>query len=161
MPLRDGRMPVVTSVLDRLTAAPASGAIGSIRPGTLAALSLAVQRDLEHLLNTRREEELIPAEYHAASASLLNFGLPDPTFYSLKSPADQQRMRRSIESALQSFEPRLGNVTVTIEGFDEVKPVLHFRVEAVLKIEPAPEPIAFDTEFRLDSGQFALKGHPR
>jgi type VI secretion system protein ImpF len=161
MPLRDGRLPVVTSVLDRLTDSPSAVTIGSIRPGTLAALSLSVQRDLEHLLNTRREEELVPAGYRAAAASLLNYGLPDPTLYSLKSAAGQQQMRRSIESALQAFEPRLANVSVAIEGWDDARPVLHFRVEAVLKAQPVPEPVVFDTEFRLESGQFALKGRAR
>jgi predicted component of type VI protein secretion system len=74
MPLRDGRIPVITSVLDRLAgdattpSAPRPGTIGTVRPGTLTALRNSVLRDLEHLLNTRREEQLVPAEYHESTA---------------------------------------------------------------------------------------------
>jgi type VI secretion system protein ImpF len=161
MPLRDGRIPVITSVFDRLTDSPQSGVIGSVRPGTLGSLRQAVLRDLEHLLNTRREEELIPAEYRESAASLLNYGLPDLSVYSLKKAAEQHRLRRSIETALHLFEPRLGNVSVTLEGWDDAKPVLHFRVDAVLRVEPAPEPVVFDTEFSLESGKFTLKGRSR
>lgn len=161
MPLRDGRLPVVSSVLDRLTSAPASGTIGSVRPGTLAALSLSIQRDIESLLNTRREETLVPSGYPASAASLLNFGLPDLSVYPLKTASGQNRLRRDIEAALRVFEPRLAGVSVALEGWDEVKPVLRFRVEAVLKVEPSPEPVVFDTEFSLESGQFSLKGRRR
>jgi type VI secretion system protein ImpF len=165
MPLRDGRVPVITSVVDRLTDSPRnspqSGVIGSVRPGTLGGLRHAVLRDLEHLLNTRREDELIPADYHESAASLLNYGLPDLSVYSLKSAAEQHRLRRSMETALRLFEPRLSNVSVAVEGWDAAKPVLRFRVDAVLVVEPAPEPVVFDTEFSLESRRFTLKGRSR
>jgi type VI secretion system protein ImpF len=161
MPLRDGRLPVVASVFDRLTAPPPRGAIGSIRPGTLAALRDSVRRDLENLLNVRREESLIPPDYPQAARSLLNYGLPDLSVYSLKSSADQQKLRRSIEAALRSFEPRLTNVSVAIEGWDHSRPVLRFRVEAILRVEPAPEPVVFDTEFWLENSRFTIKGRSR
>jgi type VI secretion system protein ImpF len=161
MPLRDGRVPVITSVFDRLTAPAASGAIGSVQHGTLASLRNAVLRDLEHLLNTRREAELIPADYRESAASLLNYGLPDITMYSLKSAAEQHRLRRSMEAALRLFEPRLSNISVVVEGWHDARPVLRFRVEADLNVEPAPEPVAFDTEYSLESGKFALKGRSR
>jgi len=161
MPLRDGRIPVVTSVLDRLTETPSAGTIGTVRPGTLAALRQAVLRDLEHLLNTRREENLIPEGYRESGASLLNYGLPDLTVYSLKRASEQHRLRRTIEEAVRVFEPRLGNVSVAVEGWDEARPILRFRVEAVLRVEPSPEPVVFDTEFSPESGKFKLKGRLR
>ena len=161
MPLRDGRVPVISSVLDRLTDGRGSGLIGSVRPGTLAALRFSVLRDLEHLLNTRREEQLVPPDYQESAASVLNYGLPDLSLYSLKSASGQQRLRRSIETALRLFETRLSNVAVALDGWDEGRPILRFRVEAVLNVEPAPEPVVFDTEFALDSCKFQVKGRPR
>jgi type VI secretion system protein ImpF len=81
--------------------------------------------------------------------------------YTLKNAADQHRLRHSMEAALRFFEPRLSNVSIALDGWDESRPILRFRVEAVLKVEPAPEPVVFDTEFSLDSGKFSLKGRPR
>jgi type VI secretion system protein ImpF len=161
MPLRDGRLPVLSSVFDRLTDGPSSGSIGSVRAGTLAALRDAVRSDLERLLNVRREERLVPAGYPESAASLLNYGLPDLSVYSLKNPADQQKLRRAMEAALRTFEPRLSQLSVTIEGWDEARPVLRFRVEAVLRVEPVPEPVTFDTELWLENSRFSIMGRPR
>jgi type VI secretion system protein ImpF len=157
----DSRTPVTTPILDRLTARPYRGTIGSIRPGTVAALYLAVQRDLEILLNTRRAEQPVPAGYQLCSSSLLNFGLPDLSLYSLRISSEQHRLRKSIDAAIRFFEPRLSNVSVFLNGWDEKRPVLRFRVEATLKAGAAFEPVVFDTEFRLDSGRFGVKGRLR
>jgi len=161
MPAQDTRVPVATPILDRLTAKPYRGTIGSIRPGTLAALYVAVQRDLEMLLNTRRAEQPVPAGYLQCCNSILNYGLPDLSLYSLRTSADQHRLRKSIEAAIKIFEPRLSNVSVFLDGWDERRPVLRFRVEAVLRADTTLEPVVFDTEFRLESGRFGVKGRPR
>jgi type VI secretion system protein ImpF len=161
MALRSDRTPIVPSVLDRLTAEPHTRTIGSSRPQSLSGLYRALQRDLEFLLNTRREHELIPRSYRESASSVLNFGFPDLLVYCLRLPSDQNRVCREIENAIRIFEPRLTGVTATLSGWDEVKPVLRFRVEAILKVEPAREPVVFDTELRIESGNFILRGRPR
>jgi type VI secretion system protein ImpF len=161
MPVRDGRIPMVASVLDRLTDSSYSGTLGANRPGTLATLRESVLRDLEYLLNTRREERLIPVGYPECSSSLLNYGLADLTQYSLKNPSEQDRLRRAIGSAIAALEPRLTQVAVVVERWDGAKPLLRFRVEAMLRNEAAPEPVVFDTEYSLENGRFMLRGRRR
>ena len=71
-------------------------------------LKKAVARDLEALLNTRQETlEEVPAEFTEVSRSLLVYGLPDFTTFTLLSQNDRTRVRRSIEQAIARFEPRL------------------------------------------------------
>jgi type VI secretion system protein ImpF len=149
---------VVPSVLDRLISDPRNVEIGAVQPGSLRALKLSVERDLDALLNTRREGDLIPPEFQASAQSLLNFGLPDFSSYMLRSSTDQNRLRRDMETAIRAFEPRLANVTVSVEGWDDLNPVLRFRVEGILRVDPAPEPVSFDTVFRADTGKFAVRG---
>jgi type VI secretion system protein ImpF len=152
-------MRVVPSILDRLIAGPYKGVIGTFRQDSAEALRQAVQRDLDDLLNTRREEQLLPPAYHEAASSLLNFGLPDFTVYNLRSTSEQHRLRKAIETAVRVFEPRLANVSVFLDGWDELKPVLRYRLEALLKIDPAPEAVVFETEFKADTRRFAVKAN--
>jgi type VI secretion system protein ImpF len=121
-------------------------------------LKASLWRDLNALLNTRRKEEEIPEEFTEANRSLLTFGLPDFTSYSLKSPLDQNRLRRALEAAIRRFEPRLEKVTVTLESTGETDPGLRFRVDALLRVEPVPEPISFETLLQPGSGRFVVAG---
>jgi type VI secretion system protein ImpF len=145
---RPGSNTLVASVLDRLIS-PSSGVeIGSIRPGSPKALRLSVERDLNALLNTRRATGLIPDEFQAASASLLNYGLPDISSYNLG--GDPQGLRRDIETAIRAFEPRLSGVTVTVEDWDRFSPVLKFHIKATLRTGSDTEGVSFATVFQAD-----------
>src|SRR6266542_6569827 len=112
---------IVPSLLDRLTDHEPTHRDESVpsRSQSLRALKAALWRDMNALLNTKRREEEIPEQYAETARSLLTYGLPDFTSYSLKSPADQNRLRRAIESAIRRFEPRLERINVTIELPDE------------------------------------------
>ncbi len=51
-----------------------------------------------------------------------------------------------VEQTIRRFEPRLTHVRVTlVEPEDSLEATLRLRIEALLRAEPAPEPIAFDT----------------
>lgn len=139
---------LVASVLDRLISPASVVEIGSVRSGSLKALRLSVERDLNALLNTRRGANLIPEEFQAVSASLLNYGLPDISSYNLG--GDPQGLRRDIETAIRTFEPRLSGVTVTVEDWDRFSPVLKFHIRATLKTGPDPEGVSFATVFQAD-----------
>jgi len=111
----------------------------------LRQLTQAVARDLEALLNTRQEAlEELPSELVEVSHSLRTYGLPDFTALSLTNPQDRQRIRRALEQAIAVFEPRLDRVRVTVETPHQHEQALHFHVEALLRVEPAPIPVAFD-----------------
>jgi len=127
----------------------------------LRALKAALWRDMNALLNTKRREEELPEQYVETTKSLLTFGIPDFTSYSLKSPSDQNRLRRAIEAAIRRFEPRLEKINVTIQLPDEADPTMRFRVDAFLQIEPAPEPVTFETVLPPGTSHFLIVGEGR
>lgn len=149
---------IVPSVLDRLILPGYDGEIGSLRPDSLEQMEVSIARDLRALLNTRREEWLVPKEFEEASSSILNFGLPDFLSYALRVPSEQARLRRTLENVIRTFEPRLTNIQVAIAGWDDNSQMLRFRVEAALKVEPMPEPVTFEAILQTDSSKFSVRG---
>ncbi|MGA2723886.1 MAG: type VI secretion system baseplate subunit TssE [Bryobacteraceae bacterium] len=154
---------VTPSLLDRLTDhAPNSPAEHPLsRLQALRVLKASLWYDLSALLNTKRREEEVPEQFTEVNRSLLTYGLPDFSSYGLKSEADQHRLRRAIEAAIRRFEPRLEKVTVTLEAPQETDPALRFRVDALLRVEPAPEPISFETVLQPESAHFVIMGDTR
>lgn len=154
---------VTPSLLDRLTDyqpnVPSENPLS--RTQAMRALKQSLWRDLSNLLNTKRREEEIPTEFTEANESLLTYGLPDFTSYSLKNPYDQHRLRRAIETTIRRFERRLEKVAVIFEPPEDTAAALHFRVDALLRVDPAPEPISFETLLQPDSYQFVVVGDER
>lgn len=115
----------------------------------------SILRDLEMLLNTRREEFLIPAEFEQTATSIVNFGIPDLSKCgSLRLGPEQAKLCRWIEDAIRIFEPRLCNVAVRVQDRENVNPVLRFRVEA--KAEFTARRVAFELGLKRDSGELAI-----
>lgn len=122
-------------------------------------LKKSISRDIEALLNTRRELlEGAPPEYKEVNNSLLMFGLPDFTSYSLLNPEHRKLIRRSVEEALTKFEPRLKSVQVTLEPPRKFDAALHFRIDALLRLDPAPEPVTFDAALQLGTSSYSVRG---
>ena len=126
---------------------------------TIRELKAAVSRDIEMLLNTRRELlEGVSQEYKEVQKSILMYGLPDFTGYSLASSQDQKVVRGEVEEALSKFEPRLKAVRVTLETRDKYNPTLRFRIDALLRTDPAPEPIRLDAALNMVTSQYSVHG---
>lgn len=155
----DNEVRVSQSVLDRLidldpkvsTEPPKS------QSTSLAELKQAVRRDLEWLLNTRCFYDVGDGGLEESLRSVAFFGLPDFTGASAKSHIEQARMTKAIETAIRNFEPRFINLKVTMEPVSNIDRLLRFRIEASLDVEPAPEPVAFDTVLQMGSGNFAVQ----
>lgn len=144
---------LVPSILDRLTEPKENGEIGSQRQRS--AIEESIIRNLDMLLNTRREEFLVPSGFEETATSIVNFGVPDLTKCgSLRSGPEQAKLCHWIEEAIRNFEPRLRNVEVRVLDRENVTPVLRFRVEA--KAEFASERLAFDLGLKRDSGELAV-----
>lgn len=131
---------------------------------TLPDIEEALHRDLTFLLNTRRAEEVIPTEFSEAARSIVTFGLPDFTGCSALDRTEQERIRKEIENAIRTFEPRLSNVTVSMDRPGKTggapkpsEPMLRYHVRALLNIEPEPEPVLFDAVLEPDSGRVAVE----
>jgi type VI secretion system protein ImpF len=145
---------VTQSVLDRLVAVedwPAT------RSQSVRFFREALKRDVEWLLNTRRPPLVQLDSWPAAKASVVNYGLPDITSLGLTSAADHNTLRLAIAACLRAFEPRLTDVHVTLEGSDLADRRLRFHIEGNLRLDPAPEEVAFDTVLELSSGEYKVK----
>lgn len=126
---------------------------------TLHELTRSVSRDLEALLNTRRELlDDRAAPYQAISDSILMYGLPDSTGYSLLNSHHRRRMRQAVEEAVKKFEPRLKLIGVSLEQQDKYDQALRFRIEAWLRVDPAPEPVSFNVQLHLSTSQYTVQG---
>jgi len=122
-------------------------------------LRASVARDLENLLNTRREAlDELPTEFANVNRSLLVYGLPDFTAFNLLDPSDLDRLRRAIENAIANFEPRLQLVRAQMEPLQPNDRAVRFRIEAMLRIDPTPEPVVFDTVLQLGRQEYIVKG---
>jgi len=158
----DADTAVTPPLLDRLIdLEPGNAADAPLtRNQSVRQLKTALRRDLEWLLNTRRIAEEAPETYEHLCHSLYNYGLIDVTSLAINSPRDRARLLRTIEGILAAFEPRLANVRV--RALDEATSggprVLRFQIEGLLKMDPAPERIFFDTVMQLSTGACQVKG---
>jgi type VI secretion system protein ImpF len=151
---------LVPSVLDRLIDFEPRVSTEPLasRPRTLAQLKESVKRDMEWLLNCKRSPEPVPIGLPHLERSLLTFGLPDLSASSLLNAHEQDSLRRAIETAIRRFEPRLTGVSVSqVQGLERDRSI-RFRIDAMLRIDPAPEPVTFDSMLQLTSKAFLVKG---
>ena len=119
----------------------------------------AVARDLEALLNARQEAlDELPTEFAEVQCSLLTYGLPDFTAFNPLNDSDRDQIRRALEQAIATFEPRLMRVRVSLQPWHEHERALHFRVEALLRVDPAPEQVTFDAVLRLHTQEYVVQG---
>jgi type VI secretion system protein ImpF len=116
-----------------------------------------LKRDLEWLLNTRQPPIDEIASKPAAKASVINYGLPDISSLGFNSASDQRALRIAIETCLRNYEPRLMDIRVSLQSSDTVDRRLRFHIEGNMKLDPAPEEIAFDTVLELTSGEYKVK----
>jgi type VI secretion system protein ImpF len=148
--------PVVYSLIDRLIDDP-DAPLPTLRSSSTKYFKDSVRRDMEWLLNTRAP--LQSPHGKESERSLYTFGLPDITSISLLSHRDRQKLTASILSAIVKFEPRIINPRVVlVTANDQRVQSLRFIIEGVLRMEPNPEPIAFDTVLDLSSGQYKMPG---
>src|ERR1700675_3442837 len=129
------------------------------RAQSVRVMKNAVRRDLEWLLNSRSVAFEPDEALRELNRSLYVYGLPDFSSYAAASAADQAKLLREIMGAIKLFEPRLADVRIIpVEvpgsGLKEFK----LRIEALLRMDPSPEPVSFDTVIELKSGVCRISG---
>jgi type VI secretion system protein ImpF len=158
-----GDLTVTLSVLDRLIdrEPKTSSEAPLTRSQSVRIMKAAVQRDLEWLLNTRRIFQEPDEGLKEVNRSVYVYGLPDFTTYAIASPADRAKLIRQLVTAIKTFEPRLLNPRlVPVEKDTGGIQQLHFRIEGLLAMDPAPEPVSFDTVVEVRSGACQVSGGP-
>jgi type VI secretion system protein ImpF len=150
--------PVVYSLLDRLID-DKDNPLPTMRASSTNYFKDSVRRDLEWLLNTRAPIEAPHGK--ESEHSLYTFGLPDISSISVLSYRDRQVLTKAIQSAIVKFEPRIQNPRVVlVTASDQRVQSIRFIIEGVLRMEPNPEPVAFDTVLDLSSGEYKMPGDP-
>jgi type VI secretion system protein ImpF len=154
---------VTLSILDRLldNEPDNRNEAALTRAQSIRLLKASLRRDLEWLLNTRRIADDILDNYPDLAQSVYGFGLPDFTSFSFANVKDRGRLLRALEASVRNFEPRLTAVKVIpLEASSEggAKKLLRFQIEGLLKMDPAPERVSFDTVLQLTTGEYQVKG---
>jgi type VI secretion system protein ImpF len=159
MPSLDKEGPVTLSLLDRLIDQEPDRNLEPpmTRAQSLRELRAALRRDLEWLLNTRCAIEEPPESLREVERSVYNYGVHDTSSLYLRSPKDQEFLAKSIKTAINFFEPRLQAVNVSIEPTTDEVHGIHFSIEGLLRMDPAPEPVFFDTLLEPTSGEYKVK----
>ncbi len=123
-------------------------------------LKRSVHRDLESLLNTRRIAQPATDALPELKASLYNYGLPDISSMSRDAHDSRARLLRLVEETISIYEPRLANVRASFveEPGAPTRRELHFVIHALLRMDPNPEPVLFDTTLDAASGEYQVKG---
>ncbi len=117
-----------------------------------------IARDLESLLNTRSEgARLIPDAFKECRASSLTYGILDFSSYSLLSPHDRDRIRRSLELAIGLHESRLTRVRVQLEPQRELDRALRFRIDALMDLGADDEKVVFDAVLQLNTQSYMVR----
>jgi type VI secretion system protein ImpF len=113
---------------------------------TLERLRRSVRRDLEALLNARRRWRSWPRGFGELACSPVGWGIADFSAGAFNDRNRREGLRAEVEATIRRFDPRLANVRVAlVDRVEQLEPVLRLRIDALLRVDPAPEPIAFDT----------------
>jgi type VI secretion system protein ImpF len=152
--------PVMQSLLDRLTdVQPDQREDARITHAqSVRQLKIGLQRDLEWMLNTRRIAIELPESAEALRNSLYSYGLPEFAGLNTTLPQDQLDLLKEVEQSVAIFEPRLTAVRVALRASEGSERAVHFVIEAILRIDPVPEHVAFDTVLELTSGAYRVRG---
>ncbi len=152
--------PGLPSVLDRLLDDD-PGATAE-RPQTVRqmgeALKNAVRRDLENLLNRRWRPLELPEGLDEVADSSFEYGVPDFGGVNLSSKQKRRRYLRGIEEIIRRHEPRFSDIKVVpVEESNSGQRKLHFRIEAILRTEPAPESVLYDSQCDVVTRSFRIE----
>lgn len=143
------------SILDRLNDDDDLGILGG-RTSDIIHVRQAVLRDVENLLNTRRNIIKPSRSFGYLNDSLYVYGLDDFVSKNPKSPEVRKVLKNSIEKTIARFEPRLIHTEVEFNPEEGNEQNLCFTVRATLYADPVLEPISFDTWFSVNRGEYKI-----
>jgi type VI secretion system protein ImpF len=126
---------------------------------SVAALKASLLRDMEWLLNTRRIPEPARDIYPEVQRSVYHYGMPDLQSVSGDSDAARRQVLRQVEECIEQFEPRLMSVRITpvaTKGGGQRE--FRLNIQALLRMEPNPERVSFDTVVDVSSGAVRVRG---
>jgi type VI secretion system protein ImpF len=112
--------------------------------------------DVCNLLNSRSSAQNLDSDF-LNTASILDYGVPDVSYYSPYSSSDQETVCKIIARSLERFEPRLTNMAVTLVEQDLSKEVgFYFRIKANIVLGREQIAVVLDSNFSSTTKQFAI-----
>lgn len=159
---------ITPSILDRLlplrTAQPDGGQSALLFDNTLVwsadAERDAVRQDLENLLNTRVSTRLVQRLPAALRSSVLAYGLPEITTTSAHDEAEHEAVCAAVQTAIETFEPRLHRAEVHLVPTRRPIWQLQLRITADLILQVSSERVVFDATLPVMTRRFEVKEKP-
>jgi len=148
------------SILDRLLDFDPEKKVEPVnsRSQVIRELRESVRRDLAFLLNTRRRCHEDFAEWDSLEYTVLNYGIPDATGINIGSDDARQNFANIIQDVIGQYEPRFKSVSVTVvNDASSLDRTFRFRIDALLKVEPAVKPVVFDSSLEPITRSFSVK----
>jgi len=151
------RLPLLDRLLDADPGSPRDPPLSQSL--AIEQLRLAVRRDIEALLNARRRRLPPDPGLDELPLSLVGYGVPDPTAGSFTEEERRAAISREIQATIARFEPRLTSIKVQLHRAEReaLDRVLRLRIEAVLRTDPVPEHISFETLVRPTTLDVAVR----
>lgn len=117
----------------------------------------SVLRDLENLLNTRQYVLKLPPNLSALKNSLFTYGIADFSGTDLASIPAQEIFCQQLASTINSYEPRLKNVEVSLISAEEDSiGLLRLQIEALICVDTLAEPLILHSVIEPSTGKLTL-----
>ena len=143
----------VPGLLERLMGDPGGGTART----AVEQLKDSLARELEALLNTRLG---FPSgrfdDRPEARSSFLNYGLADFAGFCLSSSEDRAAICASLKDAIERHEPRLKNVSASLEREAGSVNRLHFVIHATLHMADGLAPVDFNAVLQPSNLHYAI-----
>ena len=137
--------------------AASNGAPATITRLSMEQLKDSVARDLEALLNTRLgiAPDLLDG-YPESRKSIISYGLIDFAGFCLSSTDDRAAICASLKAAIEQHEPRLKEVSASLEMEPGSVNRLNFVINAILKVDQSSESVNFNAVLQPSSLHYSI-----
>ncbi len=117
-----------------------------------------IRRDLEALLNTRRNPSGPPGPLKELNDALVSYGMDGVLSANLVTDASKDKLAQSIERRISMFETRLSDVRVTIlKNRMEGERALRMRIQATFRLHEGMPPISFESKIDPSTQRFLVE----
>lgn len=140
---------ITQSLVDRLIDDDPQGSADAhqTEEEAVAHYKIALRRDLESLLNTKRPWLPAVDRYPGLDRTILGYGIPDLSTEDMSVPAVRERTRRVIASVIREHEPRLSDIDIEMDEGPTSRG-MRLRISAVLNIMQGEETVVYEASVR-------------
>jgi type VI secretion system protein ImpF len=140
---------ITQSLIDRLIDDDPQGSADAheSEEDAVARYKVALRRDLENLLNTRRPWLPGVARYPGLDRTVIGYGIPDLSTEDMSVPAVRERVRRVIAQVIREHEPRLSEIDIEMDDGPTSRG-MRLRISAVLNIMQSEETVVYEASVR-------------